>query len=85
LQYGRQFIFGFVQGGFEFGFINQRQGFLVSCTSLFFGCFTRFPEFQQDGKILDGCFNCLIQLQPVLIYFDVFENGGGPLVIFPES
>lgn len=43
------------------------------------------PELEEHGKIFHGSIRLLIETDPILIYFNVFENGRGPGIIVPET
>jgi hypothetical protein len=61
------------------------EGFLVCLFRFFFRCFSGFPEIKQYGKILHGGFHTLIELYPILVYLDVFENARCTFIVVPKS
>lgn len=42
------------------------------------------PEFKKHSKILYGRFGILVQVKPVFVQFDIFQDLCGTLIIVPE-
>jgi len=85
LQYGRQLVFRLVERAFKLGFIEQLQGLAMRLFGLLLGGIAGLPEVEKHGKILHrgGCL--LVQLYPVLVELDVFENFSSPLIVVPKA
>jgi hypothetical protein len=52
---------------------------------LLLGGIASFPELEQHGKILHRGGRLLVQLYPVLVELDVFENFSSPLIVVPKA
>jgi hypothetical protein len=85
LEYGRQLIFGLIEGTFKFAIIEGFEGFLVGGFYFFFAGFAFFLEIEQNGCIIDCRSNLMVEIYPVFVLFDFLEDSRGALIIIPES
>jgi len=82
---GGQFVFGLVKGTLELCLFDLTEGLFVGFAGLFFGGLAGFPEVEEYGKVFNGRLYRFIELDPVLVELDVFENFRRSFVVVPET
>jgi hypothetical protein len=74
-----------IEGAFKLCFLNTGFRIVEGGFYLFFRSFSFFPEFEKDGKVLNGRMNTFIQVYPVFIQLDVLENLRCPCIVVPKA